>query len=203
MKRTVMKTLALLSLSACILAGGAVSAFAAEGETEPCKHQWKAVVETRNECVETSFLHRLADGSTETLKLCPVDGEQDGKARLTRVKDVFSNFYGVTVYKGTLTNGMEAMTVAFYYPEMTEKRVCELCGLTETLSHSDSRIMASQVDASIEMPKEVVEGYDLMLVEPDGSEQKIEVSIGEKKAFFKLNVASGARLIHLVPKTNA
>ncbi len=212
MKTTAMKTLAMLGLSACILVGSAVSGFAAEPsgsqkDQEECEHKWKYETEVKNTCIETSYLYRNADGTTQTITLCPACG-QEGKvgvwdpdnAQLREVTGVSSNFSNLTVHTGTLHNGMNVMTVAFYYPEKTEKRICELCKLVETLDHSDSRFMASDIEASISLPKEVVENYDLMLVNADGTETKLDVSLGEKQASLTLNMASGAQLIHLVAK---
>ena len=209
MRTTALKTLAMLGLSACILAGGAVSGFAAEpgGSQEDCKHEWRYETELKTTCIDTTFQHRTTDGTVETITLCPVCGKEGasaawkpGDVQLTEVKDAFANFSGLTIHTGTLSNGMQVLTVGFYYPDTTEKQVCKLCGETQILSHSDARLMYGQVDASIELPKEVVESYDLMLVNEDGSETKLDVSIGEKKAFFKLNMTPGTRLIRLAAK---
>ena len=211
MRTTAMKMLAMLGLSACILVGGAVSGFAAEpssGSQTEYEHQWKYETELKNTCIDTSFQHKNADGTMEAITLCPVCGTEaktsvwsnEKDIHLAKVSGAFANFSGLTIYTGTLRDGMDVLTVAFYYPEETVTRTCELCKKTETVSHSDARLMASQVEASIELPKEVVENYDLMLVNTDGTETKLDVSIGEKKAFFKLDMTPGTRLIHLVAK---
>lgn len=209
MRTTARSILALLGLSACILAGGVAVGFAAEpGRTpEDCKHEWHYETELKTTCIDTVFRHRTTDGTVETLTLCPVCGKEGasaawkpGDGQLTEVKGAFANFSGLTVRTGTLRNGMQVLTVGFYYPDTTEKRVCTLCGQTETLSHTDARLMYGQVDASIELPKEAVENYDLLLVNEDGSETPLDVSIGEKKAFFKLNMTPGTRLIRLAAK---
>lgn len=209
MRTTARNILALLGLSVCILAGGAAVGFAAEpGSTpEDCKHEWHYETELKTTCIDTTFQHRAADGTVETLTLCPVCGKEGasaawkpGDGQLAEVKDAFANFSGLTVHTGTLSNGMQVLTVGFYYPDTTEKKICNLCGETQILSHSDARLMYGQVDASIELPKEVVENYDLLLVNEDGSETPLDVSIGEKKAFFKLNMTPGTRLIRLAAK---
>ena len=201
----------MLGLSACILAGGALAGSAAEpagsGSPEECQHQWHYETELKKPCIEADFQYRHADGRTETIVLCPVCGKEGkpdawkpGDVQLTEVKDAFANFSGLTVHTGTLSDGMQVMTVGFYYPDITEKQVCNLCGSSEVLSHYDARLMASQVEASIELPKEIVEGYDLMLVNTDGTETRLDVSVGEKKAFFKLDMTPGTRLIRLAAK---
>lgn len=209
MRTTARSILALLGLSACILAGGAAVGFAAEPGSTPegCKHEWHYETELKTTCIDTVFQHRTTDGTVETLTLCPVCGKEGasaawkpGDGQLTEVKGAFANFSGLTVRTGTLRNGMQVLTVGFYYPDTTEKRVCTLCGQTEILSHTDARLMHGQVDASIELPKETVENYDLLLVNEDGSETPLDVSIGEKKAFFKLNMTPGTRLIRLAAK---
>lgn len=211
MRTTAMKTLAMLGLSACILVGGSVASFASEpsnsSQTE-CEHQWTYETELKNTCIDTSFQHKNADGTTETITLCPVCGTEaktsvwsnEKDIQLSKVSGAFANFSGLIIHTGTLRNGMNVLTIGFYYPEETVTRTCELCKKTETVSHSDARFMASQVEASIELPKEIVENYDLMLVNTDGTESKLDVSIGEKKAFFKLDMTPGPRLIHLLAK---
>lgn len=210
MRTTARNILALLGLSVCILAGGAVAGFAAEpgGTPEDCKHEWHYETELKTTCIDTTFQHRAADGTMEAITLCPVCGTEaktsvwsnEKDIHLAKVSGAFANFSGLTIYTGTLRDGMDVLTVAFYYPEETVTRTCELCKKTETVSHSDARLMASQVEASIELPKEVVENYDLLLVNEDGSETPLDVSIGEKKAFFKLNMTPGTRLIRLAAK---
>ena len=59
--------------------------------------------------------------------------------------------------------------------------------------------MASQVEASVELPASAVEGYTLMLVHADGTESPVELSRNEEtgKVFFKLDLTSGAQLLRL------
>lgn len=206
-----MKTLAMLGLSVCILLEGTLSAFAenpsSDSETE-CEHQWKYTTETKNTCIDVTFQHKNADGTVETLVLCPVCGKEEKKSEwsdekevvLTEVSGTFSNFSGLKIRTGTLRDGMNVLLIGFYYPEETTTRTCERCKKVETVSHVDARLMASEVEASIELPKEVVENYDLMLINTDGTETKLDVSIGEKKAHLKLNMTPGTRLIHLVER---
>ena len=58
MRKRIMKTLAMLGLSVCILVGGAVSGVAEEPARKECKeneHKWKTFVEYREDCVPTDF----------------------------------------------------------------------------------------------------------------------------------------------------
>lgn len=200
MKKRILKMLAAVSLSACILAGGTVSGLAAE-PADSCEHVWQTVREYKEECVETAFSHRLEDGSTETIRLCAHCGKENGTARLTQVKNVFSNFSGLTVYSGALKNGQQVMTVAFYYPTYTEKVICEKCGKLKSETTIAARYMASPVNANIELPAEAVTGYTLLQLNADGSQSPVEVSISEdgRKAFFQLNVTTGPQLLYMVP----
>ncbi len=189
-----MKTLAMLSLSACVLVGGAVSSFAAEPST--------AQVVTHKACVCNDYSStkcsasnckadvtdnmgivaqfQNADGTTKTYNICSGCGKVNGKSTLTKVSDAFANFSGLTVYKGTLDNGETVMTI--------------------TCLGGAGAI--TDVSANVELPAEAVEGYDLYLVNEDGTETKLDVSIG-RKAYVKVNMQNGAALIHMVAQTNS
>ena len=73
MKNRILKALASFGLSVCVLAGSSVVSMAEEtpGKTECKEHTWKTTTEYKTECVETTFQHKLPDGTTETLTLCP------------------------------------------------------------------------------------------------------------------------------------
>lgn len=43
-----------------------------------------------------------------------------------------------------------------------------------------------------------MEGYDLYVVNNDGTETKLEVGIGARRASFKVDMSQGAVLIHMV-----
>ena len=67
MRKRILKTLAMLGLSVCILVGGAVSGVAEEPARKECKeneHKWKTFVEYREDCVPTDF---TLEGKTFTL----------------------------------------------------------------------------------------------------------------------------------------
>ena len=118
MKNRILKALASFGLSVCVLAGSSVVSMAEEtpGKTECKEHTWKTTTEYKTECVETTFQHKLPDGTTETLTLCPECGKVKNNTQLTKVNGVFSNFSNLTVHTGTLKNGEQVMTAAFYYP---------------------------------------------------------------------------------------
>ncbi len=186
MMRKMIKTAAMLSLSACVVAGGTISSFAAAPEagtltvwghaTSTCEAYSSA--DNDNAVILAQF--RDADGTSRNYAICAECGEVNGKETLTKVENTFANFNGLQVYTGTLDNGEKVMTVT-------------------CLSGQGAM---TDVSASVEMPASVVQGYDLYLVNADGTETKLDVSVG-RKAFVKVNMQDGAALIHMVAQTNA
>ncbi len=181
-----MKTIAMLSLSACVLVGGAISSFAAEPasvtaqvtghETSTCKTYDS--VTNDNATIVAQFTN--ADGSSKTYTICAECGKVNGKTTLTKVQNAFANFSSLNVYTGTLDNGEKVMTVT-------------CLGGTGAIT---------DVSANVELPVSAVEGYDLYLVNEDGTETKLDVSIG-RKAFVKVSMQNGAALIHMVAQSNS
>ena len=147
MKNRILKALASFGLSVCVLAGSSVVSMAEEtpGKTECKEHTWKTTTEYKTECVETTFQHKLPDGTTETLTLCPECGKVKNNTQLTKVNGVFSNFSNLTVHTGTLKNGEQVMTAAFYYPTVIERVVCEKCGTVKSEEITPARVMAQPV----------------------------------------------------------
>ena len=180
MKNRILKALASFGLSVCVLAGSSVVSMAEEtpGKTECKEHTWKTTTEYKTECVETTFQHKLPDGTTETLTLCPV-------------------------HTGTLKNGEQVMTAAFYYPTVIERVICEKCGTVKSEEVIPARVMAQPVIASIEVPANTVSGYSLMQINADGTETPVSVSYNTElnKAYFRLDVTTGAQLLRMVPTT--
>ena len=154
MKNRILKALASFGLSVCVLAGSSVVSMAEEtpGKTECKEHTWKTTTEYKTECVETTFQHKLPDGTTETLTLCPECGKVKNNTQLTKVNGVFSNFSNLIVHTGTLKNGEQVMTAAFYYPTVIERVICEKCGTVKSEEVTPARVMAQPVIASIEVP---------------------------------------------------
>lgn len=195
----------MLGLSVCVLAGSMVSGFAAEAsDKDACpkskdgKHVWTVTEEWKEDCIPTDF--KLDD---ETITLCPhcgTEGKEKPEPRLTKVKGAFSNFSNLEVYKGSLKNGKQVMTVAFYNATYIRRVVCTECKEVKSEETTKARFMASDVKANIEMPVDTVRGYTLLLVHADGTKTPIDVSINEErnKAFFQLDVKSGPQLIELV-----
>ena len=203
MRNRVLKALAAFGLSVCVLAGSAVAGMAEEtpDKTECKEHVWKTTTEYKTECVETTFQHKLPDGTTETLTLCPECGKVKDNTQLTKVNNVFANFSGLTVHTGTLKNGEQVMTVAFYSPTTIERVVCEKCGTVKSEEVTPARVMTFPGSANIEMPANVVSGYTLMQVNADGTETPVSVSYNTElnKAYFRLDVTTGAQLLRMVP----
>lgn len=173
------------------------------GKTECKEHTWKTTTEYKTECVETTFQHKLPDGTTETLTLCPECGKVKNNTQLTKVNGVFSNFSNLIVHTGTLKNGEQVMTAAFYYPTVIERVICEKCGTVKSEEVTPARVMAQPVIASIEVPANTVSGYSLMQINADGTETPVSVSYNTElnKAYFRLDVTTGAQLLRMVPTT--
>ena len=203
MKNRILKALASFGLSVCVLAGSSVVSMAEEtpGKTECKEHTWKTTTEYKTECVETTFQHKLPDGTTETLTLCPECGKVKNNTQLTKVNGVFSNFSNLTVHTGTLKNGEQVMTAAFYYPTVIERVICEKCGTVKSEEVTPARVMAQPVIASIEVPADTVSGYSLMQINADGTETPVSVSYNTElnKAYFRLDVTTGAQLLEWFP----
>ena len=66
-----------------------------------------------------------------------------------------------------------------------------------------ARVMAQPVIASIEVPANTVSGYSLMQINADGTETPVSVSYNTElnKAYFRLDVTTGAQLLRMVPTT--
>ena len=96
--KTSTKTLAMLTLSACVITGSAVSSFAATPVTAGAAvlgHQTSTCGDDDHSNAEILARFKNADGSTSFYTIC-----------------ASSNFYGTRVYTGTLDNGQRVMTVA-------------------------------------------------------------------------------------------
>ena len=66
-----------------------------------------------------------------------------------------------------------------------------------------ARVMTQPVIASIEVPANTVSGYSLMQINADGTETPVSVSYNTElnKAYFHLDVTTGAQLLRMVPTT--
>lgn len=177
-----MKTIAMFSLSACVLTAGAISSFAAAPTASTVKilghatstcEEYRSNRDNDNAVIVAQF--KDADDTAKNYTICAEGGEVNGKATLTKVNETFANFTGLQVYTGTLDNGEKIMTVA-------------------CLGGSGAM---TGVSANVELPRSAVEGYDLYLVNADGTETKLDVSLG-KKASMKVNMEDGAALIRMV-----
>lgn len=181
----------MLNLSACVLIGGAISSFAAEPATaQVVEHKDCACSNHSSKCdvpedisgENTTIVAQFknTDGSTSNYTICSDCGKVNGKATLTKVNNAFANFSNLRVYTGTLDNGEKIMTVTCL----------------------GGQGAMTNVTANVELPASVVEGYDLYLVNEDGTETKLDVSIG-RKAFVKVSMQDGAALIHMVAQSNS
>ena len=183
--KTMMKTLAMLSLSACILVGGAVSSFAAGTSTYTANvlsHQTNSCEGTQRAEMVVRFSSPY--GATQTYTICGECGDVNGVSTLSKVSNATANFSGLKVYQGTLDNGERIMTVS-----------CLSSGYTAL----------TNVSANVMMPSSNVEGYDLYLVNADGTETKLDASTssawsGDDWAHIDVYMDNGTALIRMVPQ---
>lgn len=177
--KTMMKTLAMLSLSACILVGGAVSSFAA-GSSPYTANILYHQMDSCNEYFRAEMVVRFTNenGASQTYTICSDCGSVSGGSSLSRVRNTTANFNGLKVYQGTLDNGERIMTVA-----------CINGGGA-----------MQNVTANVMMPNSSIEGYDLYLVNADGTETKLEVSNSDQWAYIDVYMDGGAALIRMVPQ---
>ena len=148
--KTSTKTLAMLTLSACVITGSAVSSFAATPVTAGAAvlgHQTSTCGDDDHSNAEILARFKNADGSTSFYTICAEGGEVNGSAALTELTSASSNFYGTRVYTGTLDNGQRVMTVACINGNGA------MTGTT----------------ADVRVPNDAVKGYDLYLVGSDGT----------------------------------
>lgn len=186
MMKKMIKTFAMLSLSACVLTGGAISSFAAAPASTTVSILGHATStcedyngnDNDNAVILAQF--KNADGTVNNYAICAECGEVNGKVELTKVENTFANFAGLNVYTGTLDNGEKVMTVTCL----------------------SGRGAMTDVSANVELPVSVVKGYDLYLVNADGSETKLNVSEGKKKASVKVSMQDGAALIRMVAQSS-
>lgn len=171
----------MLSLSACVLAGGAVSSFAA---TAADNYTASILYHQSDDCEGTAKAQMAVrftspNGTTNTYTICAECGDVNGKSTLTAVKDAVANFGGLEVYQGNLDNGVRIMTVSCMTSEYSAM---------------------SGVTASVMMPKSSIEGYDLYLINADGTESKLEPRDSSSYVYLDVYMENGAALIEMVPQ---
>ena len=182
--KSMMKTFAMIGLSACMLAGGAISSFAAEPASGSrytaniLSHQINSCDDTARAEIVVQFTSEYGDAKVYTIcsECGDVTSSSGGSGSLSRVKDTTANFGGVKVYQGKLDNGERVMTVACI--------------------NSDDAAMQN-VTANVMLPKSSLEGYDLYLVNADGTESKLDISISDEWAYINVYMADGAALIRM------
>lgn len=180
--KNMMKTIAMLSLSACVLVGGAVCSFAAESTSH---YSANILYHQADDCEGTARAEIVVQfsspyGATNVYTICAECGDVNGKSGLTKVNNATANFGGLEVYQGRLDNGERVMTVSCLNSEYEAMQ---------------------NVSASVMLPASSVEGYDLYLVNTDGSETKLEVSSDGQWAHMDVYMADGAALIRMVSQS--
>ena len=178
MKAT-LKTIAMLSLSACIMIGGTCTSFAAaadSGYTAAVQgHSTHNTIDCNNyQYGEIIAQFTDASGASKSYTICADCGMVNGVSTLSRVSDAIANVSGVDVYRGKLDNSQMIMTVACF---------------------SSNR--AAEGTVNVMMPKSVVENYDLYVVNPDGSESAVSVSYTDDWAHLEVKMQDGPALIRM------
>ena len=174
--KTMMKRIAMLALSACVLAGSAVSSFATES------HYTATILgHQKNECEGTAdaeIVVRFSSpyGEVKDYVICGECGDVNGQSGLSEVDNTVANFSELYVYQGKLDNGEKVMTVACLTSEVSAM---------------------SGVTANVMMPWDAIEGYDLYLVNADGTETKLE-PYGGDWAYLDVYMEDGTALICMV-----
>ena len=93
--KTSMKTLAMLTLSACVITGSAVSSFAATPVTAGAAvlgHQTSTCGDDDHSNAEILARFKNADGSTSFYTICAEGGEINGSTALTELTSLIYNF---------------------------------------------------------------------------------------------------------------
>lgn len=171
--KSMMKTFAMLSLSACVLMGCAVSSSAASPSasvvlgysTSSCDDEARAEIVAQME----------KDGTTTTYSICSSCGDVDDEDCLSEIDNAFANFSGLEAYTGVLDNGQRVMALGCISGD-------------GAMNH---------IDANIEMPASYVEGYTLYQVTENG-ETPVSVSIENGIARFTVSMQDGAALLEMV-----
>lgn len=176
--KTMMKRITMLTLSACMLVGGAVSSFAAESSSHYTAailgHQTNSCEGTEKAEVVVRFSSPYGD--VQDYVICGECGEVNGKSSLQEVDDAVANFSKLYVYQGKLDNGERVMTVSCLTSEVNAM---------------------SGVTANVMLPWNAIEGYDLYLVNADGTETKLE-PYGTDWAYIDVYMDGGTALIRMV-----
>lgn len=181
----------MIALSACMIAGTAFSACAAPVEngttgsavilahlTSSCKVDPK---EQSNPNAQIVVKFTDANGESRNYTICAECGEVNGMdGILTAVKDTVANFDSPYVYTGTLDNGETVMTV--------------------TCLSGDGAMTG--IRANVWLPKETVKGYDLYLVNADGTESRVNMTDKGSRVILDVDMKDGASLIRMVLQTN-
>ena len=158
----------------------------------PCKRDNCTYVKT-TDCVDWEFaLVPAGSDQAEGFSICPVCGELSDGGRLelvegARVKAITGGVpAGDMVLRcGELENGEKVMCVAFEF---------------------DARLVGCTGWTEFTVPAELLEGYQLMLLDNEGGETEVEVETSVNKATFTLSFYGDAqghrtpvRMLHLVP----
>ncbi len=154
---------------------------------------WKfTMIETVEE-EDVAETEETAEEKTEpvTYYVCPVCGQTSDATRLKIVSKATSRAitgwisYGDLVVRvGELANGEKIMSVGYEY---------------------DARLVNATGETSYTVPADVLDGYKLMLLDEEGNETEVEVTVKDDQATFVLDFTAPwqervpVRILHLVP----
>lgn len=182
--KKLMKAAAMLTLSACMMTGGALASFAAEASPYQITG-YKASTcglydgsHCKNAVVTADYT--APDGTAKTYAFCAECGKVNDQAVMTEVTDSFSAYGQLYVYTGTLDNGEKMMTVT-------------------CLSGQGAM---DYIEPTVRITNDAVQGYDLWLVNEDGTETKLEASTGHYYTSYRVPMYKGAALIHMVAQNS-
>ena len=179
-----MKTFALLGMSACLLTSGAIAACAQTPDAAQPASGFTVLSHKSSDCgshhsnAALVAQYKDTDGTTHNYTICAEGGEVNGqKGALNKVDAVFPVYAG-DAYTGMLDNGEQILTLVCY-------------------NDSESAIKTRDTIAYVDLS--ALEGYEAYLVNADGTETKIEMRQVDHDGKFHIDLRDGAALIHLVP----
>lgn len=157
----------------------------------PCKRAGCTYIKT-TECIDWVFKLLSGDAEEPTeYSVCPVCGETSDGTRLEMIKDVsvwtrtgWTPQGDLTIRVGDLENGEKMMSLCFEF---------------------DARLMQHIGKAEYTIPADVLDGYKLMLLDEEGNETELDVTVKGGKATFTVDFTAPwqertpARVLHLIP----
>ena len=147
----------------------------------PC---WRCGVVARVDCAMVTVPQ--ADQSTEPITLCPICGHREGADDLVPVTDAAARgvFGNVAVFMTGEEEADRLLTVAFEW---------------------NGRLLQPNGEATLTLPVALLEGFDLVLIGPDGQETPVSLETDGETVRFTLEFGAEddllpVRFLRLLPK---